>query len=212
MTIPPNVVHAQFNGTLGDGEVFSVGFWLEGDAPTTLPAAQTYADVLASYFDQHLDSTLCSFLATGQSYDEVLIYSYPDGGTSALVSAVAELTTGAGTGIGNTLPLQCAVVVTTQSGFIGRRHRGRIYVPTTNAALTGNQLTTAQITSIVDAWQAFFNNCRISTVVGVPVVVSQVDVGSTVEVTALRADTRIDIQRRRAQDQVPVDTYSVGVS
>lgn len=65
----------------------------------------------------------------------------------------------AGTGSsGDALPPQCALVITLNTGFIGRRRRGRLYVPgfaeTDQAAGT---FTGTLITAATTAWNVFFN-------------------------------------------------------
>lgn len=211
MSIPPDLTRIVIQGHLGGGEEFATSVWAEGNAPATQTDATNYADTVRSYWEQHALSAAKALLLADCGYDSVKVYGYPDGGPAALTIGESAITAGVGSAGTNSLPQQVACVLTTLTGFPGRRRRGRMYIPVTAAALVSHQLPVALLSALVDGVSGFLGNMKISVVTGDPVVVSQVGVGSTAAITALRADSRLDIQRRRAEAEEPADSYQAAV-
>jgi hypothetical protein len=70
-------------------------------------------------------------------------------------------TTAGGSGAGDPLPPQCAFVTTLQTGLIGRRKRGRIYVPGLNEGdQNGGIFTTSAMTSWGTRLTTFMNKYK----------------------------------------------------
>lgn len=211
MSIPSNMSRFVISGTLTGGEEFATSFWSDQNCPTTQAQATAAASAVRSTFVADMMPTLLGFLSTTCSYDKVTVYAYPTGGPLAGFVGESAITGGTGTATGSSLPLQCACVVTLLTGLPGRRRRGRMYWPINNATLVTNQMTLTQITSIVEAQESWFNDLQTLTTAFAPVVLSQVGAGSTAPVTALRADTRMDIQRRRAANEAVIASYQQAV-
>ena len=201
MAIPGNTVKVVLTGHLGSLETFETGFWLAG---VTLPGA-TGADAFASAIGIIVSShaaALDTFLHSGDGWDECRCYFYTGPGPAAYIGRVGLTLTGSANV--SPLPPQSAVVVTTLTGFAGRRNRGRIYVPCTDAALNGTSrlLSSTAVTTMINAWSAMFQAINAVTGNGLVSVVSQVAT-SAQAVNSVRSDLRVDIQRRRA-NKMPV--------
>jgi hypothetical protein len=102
-----------------------------------------------------------------------------------------------------TLPDQCTLVVTLLTGFAGRRNRGRMYLPYQAGTMTNGQAVQANIdplalwwSNLIHAWNSHIGTQHV-------VVLSQV-AGASHSVNAVQIDSKIDIQRRRADKLVPI--------
>lgn len=210
MPIPLGYSRAVLSGHLRNGEIFQWGFWCS-EAPTDAAAANTNAQAIATAYEglQSTAGTPQHLIDNASGYDHVRVYSYPNGGPRAEFVGEAPITSGVGTGAGD-LPNQCCIVATLETGLAGRRHRGRVYLPA-----NAQQLTTGQAASgdpaLYASWMVQFIRAVNSAVApGFVVVLSQV-AGSAQRVTAVTVDSRVDIQRRRADREVALhaDTESV---
>jgi len=201
MPRPTSTSRVVISGLLPGGETFAWGFWLTA-AYTTQADAQTAATTIASYFEQYAEAVCKGLLSADSSYNLTTLYSYSAATGPAEFVAEAPITTAAGTSVAASLPLQLALVVTLRTGQAGRRRRGRMYLPVNSQALTAHQLTQAQIDSVLAGLQTFLqaidNSASIS---GNVCVMSQV-VGEKVSVNEITADSRLDVQRRRAASEV----------
>jgi len=216
MAIPDAMIRVTLTGHLTGGEIFNSSFWVVNNAAEgaidTEVRADAYAAAVRDQFQLELLPTLVPRITADSAYDEVRIYGYPDGGPIASVIGAASVTGGTGTGT-DELPLQCATVASLRSDFSGRSRRGRMYLPMT-AGLLGvdHQFTNVAAQAIADDTAAF-----LSAVNAIPrtfnvVVLSQLGTGSVVPVTEIVVDTRVDTQRRRAQDQAVTAITSASVS
>jgi hypothetical protein len=131
---------------------------------------------------------------------EISAYAYTTTSGEATVVSHVPVSIAGGASTTTELPLQCAYVISTRCAVNGRRFRGRFYVPLTSVTLTNHQLTTAQCTSILTGWQTAINVLATAVPPLEPVVVSNTGSVAT-PITEISMDTRVDIQRRRANRQ-----------
>lgn len=211
MARPNSVSRVLINGHLPQGEIFTWGFWM-GGAPTDQASAQTWVNGVRDEFQIHAKTALCGELPSTAGYDSVTLYSYPSSGSGAAFVAEATIATGAGTSTDPLLPLQCAWVVTLRTGLPGRSRRGRMYIPIIAESLTAHQLTQGQLDSLLGSVQDFIQGVDNLTTGTNVVVVSQVGAGQANNVTEVSADSRLDIQRRRAEAESVLYTSSQAVT
>lgn len=122
------------------------------------------------------------------------------------IAPVVNYATGlpsAGTQTGDSLPNNCALVITKRTLLRGRSYRGRIYHPgIPEAQCTGNVVTAAFVTQIVNAYATMLTFTTTGTTWDM-VVVSRYNNNSpraeadSNQVTGLGSDGLIDSQRRR---------------
>jgi len=201
MPRPTSTSRAVISGHLGGGEQFAWGFWLTSSY-TSQADTQTAATTIASYFETYAEATLKALLSSDSGYDKVTLYSYAAATGPADYVAEAPITTAVGTSTDASLPLQLACVVTLKTGQAGRRRRGRMYLPVNAKALTAHQFTQAQINAIVADTATFIQNVDNSASISGNVCVMSQVVGEKVSVTELAVDSRLDVQRRRANTEV----------
>lgn len=189
---------AVIHGTLAGGEIFETGFWLS-QAPTDADAATARAVEIAGHVVSDLLPGVTGLITADSAYTGVRLYAYPTGGPLATFVGEGPITSGPGHGTGsNPLPDQCGLVVTLNTGASGRSHRGRMYLPGNGMPLgADHQLGIDQATSVANAMATFISN-----MVGEgPVVVLSQLLGTSRPVDSVNVDTRVDIQRRRANRQ-----------
>lgn len=213
MAIPAETVHVQFRGHLPGSEEWQWGFWLAGTNITSEADANALANDVVGAFAVEAQATVAGLMDPLAGIDEVRTYCYPTGGPTALYIGSADYNI-VGTGASSSrLPLQAALVVSLRTGFAGRRARGRLYLPCHRIALgTDYQLSNTTTDVVADDMSDFFTNLNALTGVGTVSVVSQVGAGQARAVTSVIVDSRIDIQRRRAGDQVPTVTSTQPVA
>lgn len=206
MAIPLGYSRNVIRGHLIGGEIFEWGFWTAA-APSDDAAANSQATAVAGAYTGSIatGSAAHTFLSSGEGIDQVRVYSYPSGGpTASHVGVAALIQTGTTTA---TCPNQVSVVCTLQTGFSGRRNRGRVYLPCTHtSALVSGQLSSAQTTALAQFMQKFFQ--QVNSAIGQPTVVLSQVAGSANNLVTIRVDSRLDIQRRRANRQAPAFTQS----
>lgn len=163
------------------------------------------ANIIYGTITANDDSGIISILANDfwsnlTNLDTVNAYHYPGGTTKAdAVGAFVPPVPKAGVGTAH-LPNQCALVTTLQTGLAGRRNRGRMYLPVTGVTVQPTaQLSIGQATEVNNGWQTFFNDVNASDTGGIVVVSTTGSVAH--DVTGVKTDTRLDIQRRRAEQQ-----------
>lgn len=203
MTLPPDVWHAVFGGSLPGGEVWESGFWIAGAAPTTNAEAtgqaeQVWGVITSSDASGAMRITMASIVASGSTLEYAKVYSYPSGGTIA--AHIGEFSgTPVGGGRSTILPDQSCCVVSLRSDSSGRRNRGRMYLPGNGNTLTaGADFATADVDAVCAGWATAFSDWNAAGDNGVISVVSRVGGGSHVPVTSCVVDSKPDIQRRRA--------------
>jgi hypothetical protein len=206
--LPAGLCKIVISGTLPGGEVFahSQGFDIQ-----TEPVTQT---VLNTFTQQASDLWVSTFLTaavtacypTVTAWKQVRGYLYGSAGKSVLVANANPINV-PGTNGGSPCPNQVAHVLTTLTGVPGRSHRGRVYLPAPGTSLlTAGQVTTANNTTIVNAYAAWLNAIRNSaTAPGFGVVASSTQ-GAMFTMTQIAGNTRLDVQRRRANKQAATAT------
>lgn len=205
MTIPFGYSRNVFNGTLPGGEIFGWSLWCS-EAPSGQAATQAQANAVAAAFTSVSgDGTTMppkQLINSAAAYTNVTTYSYelPGGKASAVAQAsIAQ----AGVGTGAQLPNQCAVACTLHTGHAGRSNRGRVYLPLNSLTLgVGAQLSQTQAAQISLFLAKLITQINTAVNPGKVVVLSQKH-GSSWPIIDVKVDTRVDIQRRRANRQAP---------
>lgn len=202
MAIPAGVARVSVVGHLRGGEIFDTSFWCLGGV--TPSDGQDLADGVKAALLANPLPFLGMMNASG-GVDEIRVYSYPSGGPAAATVHSAAVNA-VGTSTGATQASQSCLVATLLTGLLGRRNRGRMYLPAVNVQLDGTTglLTTPTAAAVSAAMGTFFtdvNNIALGGG-GNPVVSVVSQTASNVEqVTQVGVDNRIDIQRRRANQQ-----------
>jgi hypothetical protein len=193
MPIPAGFTRVVLHGVSGT-DIFETGMWLRG-SPASQEDTQTLANAAWNSWLTTAQTGLAALMDATGAYTGLRAYAYPAGGPKAgfIAEAVATRVGGMGNAI---LPYQSTLVVTLLTGAAGRRARGRMYLPASGATLNADhqfsdavvdQASTG-IAGWVNAFQAGANK---------PVVLSTVG-GTARDITQTRADSKPDIQRRRA--------------
>jgi len=197
--IPDGVSKVSLIGQLAGGaEEFVTSFWIAA-AGTTQAAVDTMTGLIHDAVQFGMPD-LKLLLSDDCAFTDVRVYSYPEGGPNATFQASRPITGGAGT-YSIYQPLQLSLVATLETGILGRSFRGRMYIPATGVDPTGHNADAGARNSMLDGLNAMFVAINADENLGPVSVVSQTR-NEHNPVTALSADNRLDIQRRRAQ-QVP---------
>jgi len=206
-----DLVKMNLVGHSPSGEMFNVGLWLAPTVSPTQAQLDTMATDIAALITATAWTNIRTAIPSSAGYDLVRLYSYPAGFQKAQKVAEAPITGIVGSGT-NYHPLQSAMVVTTRTGVPGQRSRGRFYMPAFAVPLQSDcQLGTSTLSGILNEWKTFINAVNQVANVQSATVVSQAGSGSNWLITQLTADSRLDIQRRRANREVPTfkAAYSV---
>ncbi len=182
-----NATLATWLGTIGPGSITT--WWNATGGPKALNAADTRLTKLTAYF-YDIGSDLA---------DAMAIYNF---GTPLVGTGTAYH------------PTQVCVCVTKVTDGVGRRYRGRCYVPATAQTLASNhQMSSGTATDIATAFAALVTDLNNDTVSGgsvTAIVVSQLLVGGSA-ITKIAVDSELDIQRRRADKLVGTSKATVNV-
>jgi len=196
-----DLVKVNLVGHLPGSEVFNWGFWLAPSVDQTQSQLNTMATDIAALITSTTFSYAKSMVDSSSGYDKVRLYSYPSGFQTAQKVAEADITGVTGTGT-SYHPLQAALVVTTQTGTPGGRNRGRYYLPASAVSLgSDHQIASATLLNVTLEQQTFLNAVNQVTNVLSACVVSRVGIGSNRYITQIVADSRLDVQRRRANKE-----------
>lgn len=182
-------------GTWNGGEVWN--FTLHALATIgTEQAATAWADALTEAWSGA--GTPAGALATLYSPDVVLQtatagqIAQPGGGQVARADVTIGLP---GTAVADSLPPQCAVVISLRTGLANRAGRGRFYLPATAVdASAGGRLSTAAQTTIANAMTRMFAALDPTGIT--PVIYGRLT-GSTNTITSANVGDVYDTQRRR---------------
>jgi len=211
MSIPIGVNRIVVTGHLTGGEIFATSFWTQGNVPGSQALANVFAANVASLFQVRPLPTLKGLMDATCGYDSVKTYHYPTGGPAATYLGVSAIASGAGNSAAGQLTLQSAMVASLRTQLAGRSHRGRMYFPCVSGALTSHQHTNPTVSNVAADVAGFFSDVKVNSSVGIPVVVSQVGAGSYTPITQVIVDSRLDVQRRRANKIVPIITTTSNV-
>lgn len=202
-------------GTQGATEIWETGFWLAGGLPSSDDAAALQAEVVFNVLLSESDPPVIPAIRSLLLPDNGAVvgmrcYAYPTGGPTATYSGEYTAPTPLNGTSSHYLPWQSSIVVTLRTGASGRRNRGRMYLPAAGAALgADSQMSNSDITTLVNNWAAAFTDLAGSDA-GTPSVVS-IAGSAHRAITTVEMDSRVDIQRRRANKQVAssVATHTV---
>lgn len=198
---PSNAVKVNINGTLGQGEVFSFGFYVATLQTFTQASFSAANLALANDLVANAILTLKSYIDTAAAYTEVRSYYYGStAGQPAQFIASTALTGQAGTGTDSN-PLQTCVVASLRSSQLTARGRGRIYIPFTGRALTAHQVNSATCPTIANAVVSMFANAKTrltGTSLTEGAIVWSPTGGTQSLINQVIVDSRTDVQRRRA--------------
>lgn len=209
--IPSGYSRNVVKGTLPGSEIFEISFWTD-EAPADQGATQTQADNFAGEWSTAMANTGSpkGFLPVGGSFDELTVYSYLDNTGKASHIGQTAIAGGAGT-TAQIMPDQCALVATLQTGFAGRRNRGRMYFPYLAVGLSGGQVPSSNVDNFA-TWLSNLITALNSHLGGQHVCVLSQVAGTSHSVSAIKVDSKVDIQRRRADKVVPTHTSTVTVT
>lgn len=200
MPIPSGYSRSTFYGHLEGGDIFNMSLWAN-EAPLDNAATQTQANAFRDAFNAKNSNVFSPthYIRSGSGYDGVRVYSYTDTtGKAAHIgdASIAKPGTAGSTGL---LPQQVALCVSLLTAQAGRSAKGRIYMPLMVLALGfGGQADSPTVDGVAAWWATFIT--ALNTAIGGPAkigVLSQKH-GTFQPITAVAVDTRLDIQRRRA--------------
>jgi hypothetical protein len=199
-------------GSLPNGEIFNTGYWVAAQPIAGEAAANAFAVQARDAFINYAGPAARPRLSSGGSFDEVQVYHYV--GTTGPADYIGTAAIGqAGEGTSSTqLPIQVALVTTLETGLSGRRRRGRMYWPCTNAVLVGHQVSQADIALLSSGVAEMFNVMNAAAGPGICVVLSQVGTGSAARITRVSCDSEPDVQRRRANRQTELRQSAADVA
>lgn len=188
-------------GHIGSGEIFATGFWAQSG--TTIDAVTLAGNVISALGATGTGGTttlakLKNLLATADGWDRVRVYNYLSGSLVAASSAIGTISGGTGAQ-SRSGAYQDALVVTLQTGQAGRSHRGRMYLPFAGGAGSNGEAITSQVDGACNAVGDLMSQLHIT--YGVQAVVYSQTLDQANVVTALKCDSKIDTQRRRAGKQ-----------
>lgn len=200
-------------GALAQGEQFAWGLWLKpatGALPT-LDATQTWLNgvatrLIATECNSSTSGAFTSLIAEDSSYSTVRGYIYPAGADVA--SGVVEATVNkSGTGAAE-LPDQCSLVASLRSTVPSRSGRGRVYLPANGVGLAVHQMFSTDLGNLATVMKNYLDFLNTSAIAGdeLDVVVRSVTQGVVRLVHQVVIDSRLDIQRRRANSQAVLFT------
>lgn len=198
-------------GTMAGNQTWSVGLAVQHSQAQ--PPSGTQLDAWLTALDTALKlwwtqaSSLQSFNSAAIKYIGARAYSYAINSKTAINQAEHPFTTALlGTNGVGSLPLQTSIVSSTLSGFPGRSHRGRRYLPVTATTLASNQMQTSGVDGLVSAEVTLMNTINTTTLgtgTGTCVIANKKDFPDVIR--SVQIDSEPDVQRRRA-DKI-VATY-----
>ena len=174
---------------------FAGSFPVAGTEVTTAAIVSTFWTnaTVAIPADKVLTSIKIARILTDGKYDPVV---------PPLIHNYSPTVPGVGT-TGPTMPLQMAMVMTLLTGALsGLAHKGRVYLPAPSRLLNGNYVwINSEATNVVNGFAAMASDLD-GSALGQLTVYSKgnaaVPGGFSRPVTGCQADTRPDVQRRRA--------------
>lgn len=167
------------------GDAFST-FWVSAGA-----------DVPGSY---EFYRTKCALVLPSGRYD-------PD-----FDAVVHDRTPAGGAGGANTFPLQTAHVITLLTDRTsGAAHQGRVYLPPINNTIANGVWNGSYVTSRLTPFATFITAFNALISPNSVQIFSEQGAGARRQVTAVRADGRADVQRRRARQLTSTPVAPIGV-
>lgn len=209
--IPLGYSRNVISGSLPNGEIWATGFWCD-EAPSDQAATQTQANDFATDLNARWGITGApnNHWAAGTTADKITVYSYLD--TTGRATHVAEAALTATSSNTQSCPNQVSICTTLLTGVAGRRNRGRMFWPANApAALTNGELSSAWVDNLA-TWLAGTITSLNGDLGGQHVVVLSQVAGTSHSVNAVSVDSRLDIQRRRADRERPAHTKVLAVT
>lgn len=207
-------------GTNAGGDSWSIGFSVVGLASLSEDNSAAWLSAVATDIGTAANSSGTSGFLAVAATDTLLktlrLYNYPAGPPPAAVTAeFTYATPKAGFATGKA-PYECAVVATLETGYSGRKSRGRVYVPGDGVSTGTHQINQAACDEVANGIAAVINAINASTVpgdVGNPFVVVSGAGGTGPQhlVTRVRVDSKVDVQRRRQNKVVATATSTVAI-
>lgn len=200
MPVPAGSTRISYVGTAPGGEIWDTSLWWTG-LPIDSPAsANEYASSAGAAWALNSRNAIRSLFLSDTHLTQMRVYHYATAGNVAqYVGAYVFPTPVAGAGVAPH-PLQVACCLTLQTALAGRSHRGRMYWPANAQALTSHQMLSADTSALSIAFAALIDDTKTTFTLGTPVVVSTA-LSAATPIVAVRVDSRLDIQRRRANRQ-----------
>lgn len=205
MAPPAGTTRIVFYGSLGGGEEWSSGFWVNGVPIPNATAANEFADDIdtaanAGDAGGAMAYVIAHLMPANGSWDGTKVYHYA-GGTNKADIIGQYGAPAARFGLHNqSTPNQVCQVVSLRTGLAGRRYRGRMYMPACGLALQADGTFPTDITTALAAhWGTFLTNLPGIGQAEAVIVSSTASVATLV--TEVIVDDRPDIQRRRAESQ-----------
>lgn len=171
------------------GEIWSFGVYSEGNV--SVAAAQSaWTTGVGNFFSvAYLGDLATTTAATEASTVEI------DPVTGRQLTGAADPRSEVGTSATESLPFQCAPVVSFRTATLSRAGRGRIYAPSPGAGtLTAGRLTATARGNLADSAEALLNALQAGSLT--PVIYHRAS-GTTTNITSLDVGDVIDTQRRR---------------
>lgn len=205
MARPANCTRVVLSGALPGNEIWTTGFWMVNTGITSNAEAAALALVIAGTLNASDSSgamriTIDHTFALGASWQRVNVYHYATGGNIATYAGEYDLPSPVVNTSSPTAPNQVSLVLSLRTNFSGRQNRGRMYLPATGITYaSGGQISPSLAQTLTDGWATAFTDINASDA-GKIVVVSAA--GSAAhQVSLLKMDTKLDIQRRRSNRQ-----------
>lgn len=215
MGIPANTLRISIAGKIALTDVWNCSLWLrpvgEATAPTNGADAATLLATLCG--GTEWTNLKAAILANMRSIDTIAtqtMYSYAASGTTATASA-QQADAGVGTGSAMTHPPQVCQVLTLLTGVAGRQHRGRIYLPATGVAVSSTTELATDTLSTVRSTISLWNKRNALLTLGWAMYVVSQTATSSLPVKTVRADNKLDVQRRRANKLIADATASTAM-
>lgn len=215
MAYPQHAVKFVLNGKVPSGEVFAHSQWFDGTASDTDDDARSLASGLlaADWLTNFLTTTVKSYFANTVSWVGWNAYWYAGGPAAAHSYGADYVTPAVGTGGTSVLPAQMCTVMSQRTGRPGRSYRGRAYLPgvvpsqvTTTGLVTG---TLAQ--DLATAYADWLSTVKADAGHMIGVVASS-RLSAMTPITQVSVDTRLDVQRTRANKLSGVMRFAADVS
>lgn len=194
-------------GVMPGNEIWETGFWMSDTGVASEAAANALAQIIWGTITANDTSGAMRTLSVKAwkvtiKFTEVRTYVYTGGTTAAYIGSFVGSPALAGSSSGAILSNQTAMCLSLRTGLAGRRNRGRMYLPVNGLALNNDaQWDAADLQTIADGWRIFMNDVNASDT-GKIVVVSRTATQFH-PITGLILDSRPDVIRRRANQQLP---------
>lgn len=208
--LPSGGIRLVTSGTLTSGEVFAHS---QGFFPQVTPVDQAFMTAFAenawsAFKTSFLTLTVAALFPTTVTWNKCRAYLIGAGGRTSLVGESTSASK-AGTHSSSTLPNQCAVCLTLQTGVPGRAHRGRTYLPPPAVGIVaGGQLSLANATSIAQQYMAWLQAIADSATTPAVGSILSSSLSAVEQMGTVRCDTVIDTQRRRRDKSIAVGSFT----